>query len=64
MTKLEKYAALFSDVLNHIEMAEMKLKSIPAEILDQSGLEPIYADFLSLYNKVEDEMYDKITENF
>ena len=57
MTKLEKYAGLFSAVLTHIEMAEMKLKSLPAEIVDQNGLKPIYADLLSVYNQVEDEMY-------
>ena len=57
MTKLEKCSAQFCDVLNYIEMAEMKLKSIPAEILDQSQLTELYGDFLSVYNKVEDEMY-------
>ena len=57
MTKLEKFSAQFCDVLNYIEMAEMKLKSLPAEIVAQNDLKPIFADLLSVYNKVEDEMY-------
>ena len=56
-TKLEIYADRFTDVLNHIEFATMKLRQLPAEILDEVDTKGIIRDLDAAYEKVEDEMY-------